>query len=79
MSLDGQCLSVCCHQAASENLGPGQGLLCAVGGDGNKAYEAAVEGRRADLPARLRLFLPALLAYAGSKDTQGAFKVIPFQ
>ena len=49
--------------------------LCFAGGDGDGAFLAAMEGREANVPARLRLFLPALLAYAGSRDTEGAFKV----
>ena len=38
--------------------------IAAAAGDGDAAFEATQQGLRAGVPARLRAFVPALLAYA---------------
>lgn len=49
--------------------------MAAANGDGDAAVKAAEEGLRAGVPARLRTFVPALLAYAVAGDVDKAFQV----
>ena len=44
-------------------------------GNGERAFQAAKEGQAAKVPARLRTFLPALLAFAAGGNLQGALEV----
>ena len=49
--------------------------MAAAMGDGDAALEAAEQGQRAGVPARLRTFAPALLAFAVSGQVDKAFQV----
>ena len=49
--------------------------MAAASGDGDAAVQAAEEGLRAGVPARLRAFGPALLAYAVAGQVDKAFQV----
>jgi len=46
-----------------------------AGGDGDGAFQAALEGRVAKVPARLRTFLPSLLTFAQEQNIQKLFRV----
>ena len=48
-----------------------------AGRDAEGAFRAAEEAQEARLAARLRMYLPALLSFAGDENTEGAFKVLP--
>lgn len=50
-------------------------MLATSGGDGDGAFQAAKDGQAAKVPARLRTFLPALVAYAENGNVNGAFQV----
>ena len=49
--------------------------MAAANGDGDAALEATQQGLNAGVPARLRAFVPALLAYAVAGQHEKAFKV----
>ena len=49
--------------------------MAAANSNGDEALKAAQEGLRAGAPARLRAFVPALLAYAVAGDVDKAFQV----
>ena len=49
--------------------------MAAANGDGDAALEATQQGLKAGVPARLRAFVPALLAYAVAGQHEKAFKV----
>ena len=49
--------------------------MAAATGDGDAALQASHEGLKAGVPARLRAFTPALLAYAVKGQIDRAFKV----
>lgn len=52
--------------------------VVATGGDAAAAFRAAKEGQEAGVPARLRTYLPALLAYVEAGDLASAFEVLLF-
>lgn len=54
------------------------GVSSNEGGDAEKAFSAAQDGQAAKVPARLRTFLPALLAFAERGDADGACQVERF-
>lgn len=49
--------------------------MAAANSNGDEAMKAAEEGLRAGVPARLRAFVPALLAYAVAGEVDKAFQV----
>lgn len=49
--------------------------MAAANGNGDAALEAAEQGQRAGVPARLRTFAPALLAFAVAGQVDKAFQV----
>ena len=49
--------------------------MAVAGGDGDAALEAAHQGLQAGVPAKLRAFTPALLAYAVKGQVEEAFQV----
>ena len=53
--------------------------MAAAGGKGGAALEATHRGLQAGVPARLRAFTPALLAYAVKGQVQQAFQVLIVQ
>ena len=54
-------------------------LMICTGGDGDGAFQAALEGRLAKVPARLRTFLPSLLTFALEQNTPKLFGVRPYR